>query len=99
MFSGKWIFGNTSNPLYKESCCLYMSNQLACHKHGMYDLGYQYWRWQPHYCNLKRYSVSARLSLVNIVSFAGFSFCYFTIHLLGTYVLYLQLCFSNFDMY
>ncbi|KAL3027295.1 hypothetical protein AAZX31_03G043800 [Glycine max] len=34
-----------------------MSDQLACHKHGRSDLGYQYWRWQPHNCNLKRWNV------------------------------------------
>lgn len=54
VFSGKWVFDNTSYPLYNESQCPYMSDQLACHKHGRSDLGYQYWRWQPHNCNLKR---------------------------------------------
>ncbi|KAL4606347.1 hypothetical protein ACB092_09G096600 [Castanea dentata] len=55
--SGKWVFDNTSYPLYNESECPYMSDQLACHKHGRPDLGYQYWRWQPHECNLKRWNV------------------------------------------
>lgn len=54
VFSGKWVFDNTSYPLYNESQCPYMSDQLACHKHGRSDLRYQYWRWQPHGCNLKR---------------------------------------------
>ncbi|XP_028764558.1 protein trichome birefringence-like 35 isoform X2 [Neltuma alba] len=35
-----------------------MSDQLSCHKHGRPDLGYQYWRWQPHNCNLKRWNVA-----------------------------------------
>lgn len=56
VFSGKWVFDNKSYPLYNESDCPYMSDQLACHKHGRSDLGYQYWRWQPNNCNLKRYS-------------------------------------------
>ncbi|KAL1153699.1 hypothetical protein V6Z11_A09G194200 [Gossypium hirsutum] len=34
VFSGKWVFDNQSYPLYKESDCPYMSDQLACHKHG-----------------------------------------------------------------
>lgn len=55
LFSGKWVFDNSSHPLYNESDCPYMSDQLACHKHGRPDLGYQYWRWQPNSCNLKRY--------------------------------------------
>ena len=78
MFSGKWVFDNTSYPLYNESRCPYMSDQLACHKHGRSDLGYQYWRWQPHHCNLKRYSISAKLSLIGIpfVFFALSSRCF-----------------------
>lgn len=55
LFSGKWVFDNMSYPLYNESGCPYMSDQLACHKHGRPDLGYQFWRWQPRNCNLKRY--------------------------------------------
>jgi len=54
VFSGRWVFDNVSYPLYNESDCPYMSDQLACNKHGRSDLGYQYWRWQPHNCNLKR---------------------------------------------
>lgn len=57
LFSGKWVFDNSSHPLYNESDCPYMSDQLACHKHGRSDLGYQYWRWQPHDCDLKRWNV------------------------------------------
>lgn len=57
LFSGNWVFDNTTHPLYNESDCPYMSDQLACHKHGRPDLEYQYWRWQPHNCNLKRYSL------------------------------------------
>ncbi|KAJ0028620.1 hypothetical protein Pint_34946 [Pistacia integerrima] len=58
VFSGKWVFDNTSHPLYNESQCPYMSDQLACHKHGRSDLRYQYWRWQPHDCNLKRWNAT-----------------------------------------
>ncbi|XP_009607029.1 protein trichome birefringence-like 35 [Nicotiana tabacum] len=57
-FSGEWVFDNSSYPLYKDSDCPYMSDQLACHKHGRQDLDYQYWRWQPHHCNLKRWNVT-----------------------------------------
>ncbi|CAN1276945.1 Protein trichome birefringence-like 35 [Linum perenne] len=56
VFSGKWVFDNESYPLYNESDCPYMSDQLACAKHGRSDVGYQHWRWQPHGCNLKRWN-------------------------------------------
>ncbi|KAB1224489.1 Protein trichome birefringence-like 35 [Morella rubra] len=58
VFSGEWVFDNASYPLYNEPDCPYMSDQLACHKHGRSDLGYQYRRWQPHNCNLKRWNVT-----------------------------------------
>lgn len=54
LFSGKWVFDKTSYPLYNESDCPYMSDQLSCHKHGRPDSDYSHWRWQPHGCNLKR---------------------------------------------
>lgn len=54
LFSGKWVFDKTSYPLYNESDCPYMSDQLSCHKHGRPDSDYSYWRWQPHGCNMKR---------------------------------------------
>ncbi|KAL3830225.1 hypothetical protein ACJIZ3_019027 [Penstemon smallii] len=56
LFSGNWVFDNKSYPLYNESKCPYMSDQLACHKHGRSDLDYQFWRWQPQNCNLKRWN-------------------------------------------
>lgn len=58
VFSGKWVVDNSSYPLYEESNCPYMSDQLACRKHGRSDLRYQNWRWQPHDCNLKRWNVT-----------------------------------------
>lgn len=54
LFSGKWIYDNVSYPLYKEKECTYMSDQLACEKFGRRDLEYQFWRWQPHECDLPR---------------------------------------------
>ncbi|XP_010423974.1 PREDICTED: protein trichome birefringence-like 35 [Camelina sativa] len=58
VFSGKWVFDNSSYPLHTESDCPYMSDQLACQKHGRKDLDYQHWRWQPHSCNLNRWNVT-----------------------------------------
>lgn len=62
LFSGKWVFDNTSYPLYKEKDCKFMSDQLACNKFGRENLSYQYWRWQPHHCDLPRsLSFSSRM--------------------------------------
>ncbi|KAL2901893.1 Protein trichome birefringence-like 34 [Bienertia sinuspersici] len=38
-----------------------MSDQLACEKFGRKDLSYQYWRWQPHHCDLPRFNATALL--------------------------------------
>ncbi|KAF8397199.1 hypothetical protein HHK36_016106 [Tetracentron sinense] len=37
VFSGKWVFDNTWYPLYNVSDCPYMSDQLACRKHGRWS--------------------------------------------------------------
>lgn len=54
VFSGRWVYDNVSYPLYNEATCRYMSDQLACTKHGRPDTEYQKQRWQPHNCDLKR---------------------------------------------
>lgn len=56
MFSGRWVYDNISYPLYDEASCPYMSDQLACTKHGRPDTDYQKLRWQPHGCDLKRWN-------------------------------------------
>ncbi|KAL2509946.1 Protein trichome birefringence-like 34 [Forsythia ovata] len=61
LFSGKWVFDNETYPLYKEEECTFMSDQLACGKFGRKDLSYQYWRWQPHHCDLPRFNATALL--------------------------------------
>ncbi|THU58007.1 hypothetical protein C4D60_Mb03t09570 [Musa balbisiana] len=59
VFSGRWVYDNSSHPLYEEASCPYMSDQLACRKHGRPDEEYQRWRWQPHGCNLNKYVFSS----------------------------------------
>ncbi|XP_071715805.1 protein trichome birefringence-like 34 [Rutidosis leptorrhynchoides] len=61
LFSGKWVFDNTSYPLYKEKECKFMSDQLACNKFGRQDLRYQNWRWQPQHCDLPRFNATKLL--------------------------------------
>ncbi|XP_030537310.1 protein trichome birefringence-like 34 [Rhodamnia argentea] len=60
VFSGRWVFDNSSRPLYKEGECKYM-RQLSCRKHGRKDSKYQQWRWQPHGCDLPRFDATALL--------------------------------------
>ncbi|XP_072997681.1 protein trichome birefringence-like 35 [Typha latifolia] len=60
-FSGRWVYDNYSYPLYDEAGCPYMSDQLACRKHGRPDRDYQKWRWQPRGCDLKRWNATEML--------------------------------------
>ncbi|KAJ4969855.1 hypothetical protein NE237_002954 [Protea cynaroides] len=64
IFSGKWVFDNSSYPLYSERQCTYMSDQVACEKFGRKDLSYQNWRWQPHQCDLPRFNATALLEIL-----------------------------------
>ncbi|KAL9152865.1 hypothetical protein ABFS82_10G010300 [Erythranthe guttata] len=61
LFSGKWVYDNSSYPLYKEEQCSFMENDFACETYGRKDLKYQNWRWQPHHCNLPRFNGTALL--------------------------------------
>ncbi|KAG8377070.1 hypothetical protein BUALT_Bualt09G0130000 [Buddleja alternifolia] len=64
LFSGKWIFDNVSNPLYKEGECSFMLKDYSCEKNGRKDLKYQSWRWQPHDCDLPRFNGKALLEKI-----------------------------------
>ncbi|XP_020244766.1 protein trichome birefringence-like 34 [Asparagus officinalis] len=55
LFSGRWVFDNSSHPLYSGLNCPYMNDEIACDKYGRKDIRYQGWRWQPHGCNLPRF--------------------------------------------
>lgn len=55
LFSGRWVFDNESYPLYKGRQCSLMNEELACEMYGRKNLDYQYWRWQPHHCDLPRF--------------------------------------------
>ncbi|CAN1812119.1 Protein trichome birefringence-like 33 [Linum perenne] len=52
LFSGRWVRDELTHPLYEESECPYIQPQLTCQKQGRPDKDYQFWRWQPHSCDL-----------------------------------------------
>ncbi|PIA37488.1 hypothetical protein AQUCO_03000219v1 [Aquilegia coerulea] len=61
LFNGKWVKDESNRPLYEESECPYIQPQLTCQEHGRPDKDYQYWKWQPHGCDLARFNATFML--------------------------------------
>ncbi|KAI3959882.1 hypothetical protein MKW92_042967 [Papaver armeniacum] len=61
LFSGEWVYDNSTNPLYSWKECSFLLDAFACEKFGRKDLGYQKWRWQPNQCDLPRFNATAFL--------------------------------------
>ncbi|XP_078160042.1 xylan O-acetyltransferase 6-like [Carex rostrata] len=61
LYDGQWVYDSVNFPIYKESECEFLTEQVTCMRNGRKDDSYQKWRWQPHGCNLPRFD--ARLLL------------------------------------
>ncbi|KAH9702677.1 protein trichome birefringence-like 33 [Citrus sinensis] len=61
VFSGRWVRDKANRPLYEESECPYIQPQLTCQEHGRPEKDYQYWRWQPHGCDLPSFNATLML--------------------------------------
>ncbi|URE09664.1 hypothetical protein MUK42_34984 [Musa troglodytarum] len=55
LFSGRWVYDHSTQPLYSGVGCSYMNDEVACEKFGRKDLKHQRWRWQPHGCRVPRF--------------------------------------------
>ncbi|CAI0443838.1 unnamed protein product [Linum tenue] len=60
-FSGRWVWDESTRPLYQESECPYIQPQLTCQERGRPDKDYQFWRWQPHGCDLPSFNATLML--------------------------------------
>ncbi|KAL1823896.1 hypothetical protein ACET3Z_010674 [Daucus carota] len=61
LFKGRWVWDESTRPLYEESECPYIQPQLTCLEHGRLERNYQYWRWQPDGCSLASFNATMML--------------------------------------
>uniref|UniRef100_A0A0E0DZJ9 Uncharacterized protein n=1 Tax=Oryza meridionalis TaxID=40149 RepID=A0A0E0DZJ9_9ORYZ len=62
MSMGKWV-REPKGPVYTNMTCPTLPDFKNCQKHGK-DPGHLYWRWQPHGCDLPRFSPDRFLAAV-----------------------------------
>ncbi|OEL15351.1 Protein ESKIMO 1 [Dichanthelium oligosanthes] len=63
LYQGRWTFdaAGERSPLYHESECEFLTEQVTCMRNGRRDDSYQKWRWQPHGCDMPRFDASLLL--------------------------------------
>lgn len=63
VFDGRWVF-DQSYPLYTSDSCPFIDEGFSCEANGRMDRDYMKWRWQPHHCNIPRFSPVKFLELI-----------------------------------
>ncbi|CAM0955933.1 unnamed protein product [Alopecurus aequalis] len=61
MYKGRWVYDEANAPLYKESDCEFLTEQVVCMRNGRRSDEYQKWRWQPDGCDLPRFDAKLLL--------------------------------------
>ncbi|KAL6865060.1 hypothetical protein ACP4OV_016211 [Aristida adscensionis] len=61
LYRGRWVFDEARAPVYKESECSFLTEQVTCMRNGRRDDNYQKWRWQPDGCDLPRFEAKTLL--------------------------------------
>jgi hypothetical protein len=56
VFSGRWV-RDESYGFYPPKSCALIDDDFNCHKNGRPDSDFLRWRWQPHGCDIPRYSL------------------------------------------
>ncbi|CAN6351347.1 unnamed protein product [Urochloa humidicola] len=61
LYKGRWVYDEARAPIYKESGCGFLTEQVTCTRNGRRDDDYQKWRWQPDGCDLPRFDAKLLL--------------------------------------
>uniref|UniRef100_A0A0E0QD42 Uncharacterized protein n=1 Tax=Oryza rufipogon TaxID=4529 RepID=A0A0E0QD42_ORYRU len=63
LYKGRWVYDAAGReaPLYRESECGFLTEQVTCMRNGRRDDSYQRWRWQPEGCDLPSFDARALL--------------------------------------
>ncbi|CAN6342363.1 unnamed protein product [Urochloa humidicola] len=61
LYKGHWVYDEARAPIYKESGCGFLTEQVTCMRNGRRDDDYQKWRWQPDGCDLPRFDAKLLL--------------------------------------
>ncbi|XP_037468023.1 protein trichome birefringence-like 28 [Triticum dicoccoides] len=61
MYKGRWVHDEENAPMYKESDCEFLTEQVTCMRNGRRSDEYQKWRWQPDACDLPRFDAKLLL--------------------------------------
>lgn len=54
IFDGKWVYDPKASPLYDQTMCPFLSDQVSCRRNGRQDFGYEKLNWEATGCKVPR---------------------------------------------
>ncbi|KGN47947.1 protein trichome birefringence-like 42 [Cucumis sativus] len=55
IFDGKWVYDPKASPLYDQTKCPFLSDQVSCRRNGRRDFGYEKLNWEVTGCKVPRF--------------------------------------------
>lgn len=54
IFDGKWVYDPKASPLYDQTKCPFLSDQVSCRRNGRHDSDYEKLNWEATGCKIPR---------------------------------------------